>query len=235
MTGAQEPLAGWTLHYDGLKREVVLTSARADRHVVALTDVEELAHPHLRACRALGAPDGPLLWLRVDLDPRGSPLAWPAGLDARVLGSLTVWPKSESHYLWRHALTAFPELGDMPARELGPVEEPVRGADPEWVLWLRQGQPVAPQNDAAGRFEPLPVPHHVHLGWAPEALDSRLLFEGEGGSVSTARLDAEFVVVVNEVAMVDIGGLGPGMTTYRFATAHDRAAFLEDRGWPAVE
>jgi hypothetical protein len=232
MTGRHEQQVGWTVHYDGPRRAVVLISPRDGHHVVAMTEVEELAHPNLRACRSSADADGPLLWLRIRLDERGAPLAWLSALDPRLLGSLSVWPKPDSHYLWRHDPMAFGELRGLPARELGPVRDVPPAGDPEWVLGLRRaGQ--ADERRAADRYEPRPVPHRVHTGWAPDDIATELLFEGEGGSVSTGRLGTDFIVVVSEAALVDGHGAGSSSTTYRFASAEDRAAFLQDRRWSA--
>ena len=65
---------------------------------------------------------------------------------------------------------------------------------------------------------------------------SRLLKAFEGGSVSTAERDGNYLVIINQVALLDM--LDPedregmqGVVTHAFASASERDGYLRMRGW----
>lgn len=92
-------VSSWVSVYDGPRRSVVITAVQSPgRH---WTDLR----------RSSGSSDEFVLWVNdagevvvveLTLDDRGIPVSAPPGMNLNLLGSMTLWPRPDLHFVWWH-------------------------------------------------------------------------------------------------------------------------------------
>lgn len=106
---ARSRVTSWVTIYDGPRRTVTITAAQSPGHHCALL---ARTNPVDDGFALWCNDDGDVVAIELSLDDRGGPIAAPEGMNGDLLGSMTLWPRADMHYLWWNQDTElFPDGG----------------------------------------------------------------------------------------------------------------------------
>jgi hypothetical protein len=96
--GRRDTPSKWVTVYDGPRRRATITAV-TDHDWAGLRIDEAQSKPGEYTRWVCDGNGGPAV-LELELDHRGIPKGAPDGFDFELMGSLTIWPRPDMHFVW---------------------------------------------------------------------------------------------------------------------------------------